>query len=118
MFRPGVTWRLRYEMAYNLYTFVSDPLKTFSIIVLAITPGLRGWLVVIYLVYLAFEVYAYWAVRIPGTDRHVPLRVLLVYPIYGGINTVLRTFSLLTWFWMRYVTHEMRPRRGPKDRIP
>jgi glycosyltransferase involved in cell wall biosynthesis len=118
MFRRGVSWRLRYEMAYNLYTFVSDPLKTFSIVVLALTPGLRGWLVVIYLVYLAFEVYAYWAVRIPGSDRHVPLRVLLVYPIYGGINTVLRTVSLFTWFWMRYVTHEMRPRRGPKDRIP
>lgn len=25
--------------------------------------------------------------------------------------------SALTWFWMRFISGEMRPRRGPKDRI-
>ncbi|HYM80755.1 MAG TPA: glycosyltransferase family 2 protein, partial [Candidatus Limnocylindria bacterium] len=115
--RPQKSWRLRYEMIYNLYTFVSDPLKTWSIIVLALTPGLRWWLLVIYLAYLAFELYPYWVVRVPGSRRRAPLAVLLVYPIYGGINTVLRTLALLTWAWSRYVTGSMRPRRGPKDRI-
>jgi cellulose synthase/poly-beta-1,6-N-acetylglucosamine synthase-like glycosyltransferase len=115
--RRNAPWRLRYEVVYNLYTFVSDPLKTWSIIVLAITPGLRIWLLVIYFAYLVFEIYPYAAVKVPGEKGRAPIGVLLFYPIYGGINTVLRTLSGLTWFWMRFITGEMRPRRGPKDRI-
>ena len=116
-FKPGASWRLRYEMLYNLYTAISDPLKTWSIVVLALTPGLRGWLIVLYLTYLAFELYPYWIVRVPGTNRRAPLFVLLTYPVYGAINTVLRTVAVLCWAWFRYVTGSMRPRRGPKDRI-
>lgn len=114
---PKSSWRLRYEMMYNLYTFVSDPFKTLSIVALAITPGLRWWIVVIYLTYLAFEIYPWWVIRVPGTNRRAPLIVLLLYPVYGALNTVLRTLSLLTWAYMRFVTGAMRPRRGPKDRI-
>ena len=115
--RRGVSWRLRYEMLYNLYTTVSDPLKTWSIAIIAFTPGLRWWGLVVYLTYLAFEVYPYWVVRNPGEGRRTPIGVLLLYPIYGALNTVLRTASLATWFWFRYVTGSMRPRRGPGDRI-
>jgi cellulose synthase/poly-beta-1,6-N-acetylglucosamine synthase-like glycosyltransferase len=117
LFRKGVSWRLRYEMVYNLYMVVSDPLKTWSIFVILFTPALRWWGLVIYLTYLAFEIYPYWVVRVPGDKRRAPLLVLLVYPIYGAVNTVLRTASLATWFWFRYVTGTMRPRRGEKDRI-
>jgi cellulose synthase/poly-beta-1,6-N-acetylglucosamine synthase-like glycosyltransferase len=117
LFRRGISWRLRYEMIYNIYMVVSDPLKTWSIFVILLTPGLRWWAVVIYLTYLAFELYPWWVVRIPGGRRRAPLIVLLLYPLYGALNTVLRTISLLTWFWARFVTGTMRPRRGPKDRI-
>ena len=117
MLRPGASWRLRYEMAYNLYTVVSDPLKTSSIIMISITPGLRWWGLVIYLIYLAFEIYPWMVVRVPGGRKRAPFAVLLLYPIYGAINTVLRTLSVVVWFWFRYVTRTMRPRRGPKDRL-
>jgi hypothetical protein len=117
LFRRGISWRLRYEMIYNIYMVVSDPLKTWSIFVILLTPGLRWWAVVIYLTYLAFELYPWWVVRIPGGRRRAPLIVLLLYPLYGALNTVLRTISLLTWFWARFVSGTMRPRRGPKDRI-
>ncbi len=117
LFRGGTPWRLRYEMAYNLYTLVSDPLKTWSIVVIALTPALRWWGLVIYLLYLSFELYPYAIVRTPGTNRRAPLGVLLFYPIYGAINTVLRTLSALVWFWFRFVTGSMRPRRGPRDRF-
>jgi cellulose synthase/poly-beta-1,6-N-acetylglucosamine synthase-like glycosyltransferase len=117
MFRRGVSWRLRYEMAYNLYVVVSDPFKTWSMIAIAFTPALRWWGLVVYLLYLAFEVYPWLVVRIPGDRRRSPLVVLLVYPLYGAANTVLRTLALFTWLWMRFVTGAMRPRRGPKDRI-
>jgi len=117
MVRPGVPWRLRYEMAYNLYTVVSDPLKVWSMIVIAATPGLRWWALVLYLVYLAFELYPWSVVRVPNSGRRAPLIVLLLFPLYGAVNTVLRTLALLVWFWFRYVTGSMRPRRGPQDRI-
>jgi hypothetical protein len=115
--RPGVSWRLRYEMAYNLYMVLSDPLKTWSIVVIALTPGLRLWGAVLYLTYLAFEIYPWWVVRVPGSRRRAPLRVLLFYPLYGALNTVLRVLAFFSWFWFRFITGSMRPRRGPKDRI-
>jgi len=117
LFWRGASWRLRYEMAYNVYTALSDPLKTWSIVVLSLTPGLRWWLAVLYLSYLAFELYPYSVVRVPGGGRRAPLTALLIYPLYGAVNTVLRTAAVLSWFWLRYVTGTMRPRRGPKDRI-
>jgi biofilm PGA synthesis N-glycosyltransferase PgaC len=117
LFKKKTSWRLRYEMVYNLYTFASDPFKTWSIVALALIPGLRWWIVVIYLTYLAFEIYPWWVIRVPGTNKRAPFIVLLLYPVYGAVNTVLRTLSLLTWAYMRFVTGVMRPRRGPKDRI-
>jgi cellulose synthase/poly-beta-1,6-N-acetylglucosamine synthase-like glycosyltransferase len=115
--RRGVSWRLRYEMAYNLYTVVSDPLKTWSIVVIAVTPGLHWWGLVIYLCYLLFELYPYFVVRVPVVNRRAPISVLFFYPVYGAINTLLRTLSVLVWFWFRFITRSMRPRRGPEDRI-
>jgi cellulose synthase/poly-beta-1,6-N-acetylglucosamine synthase-like glycosyltransferase len=112
------SWRLRYEMAYNLYTTVSDPLKTWSILVIAFTPGLRFWGLVVYLVYLAFETFPWWVIRSQGARRRAPVGVLLFYPIYGAVNTLLRTLALPMWAWMRYVTGQMKPRRGPLDRVP
>ncbi len=111
-------WRLRYEMAYNVLTLVTDPLKTWSLVVLALTPGLRWWALVIYLLYLAFEMFPWIAIREPGSRRRASLGVLLCYPVYGAVNTVLRTASILTWFWLRYVKRTMKPRRGPADRVP
>jgi hypothetical protein len=57
-------------------------------------------------------------VRVPGSRRHAPLRVLFFYPLYGALNTVLRTLSLLVWFWMRYVSGRMKPRRSMAERVP
>lgn len=116
LFGSHTPWRLRYEMAYNLYTVISDPIKTWSIFVIAFTPGLRWWGLVLYLLYLAFELYPWWVIRIPGTNKRSPIGVLLFYPLYGAINTVMRTLSIFTWLWFRWITGAMRPKRGPGDR--
>ena len=116
--KRGISWRLRYEMAYNLYTVVSDPIKVLSFVLIAITPGVRWWGLVIYLLYLVFESYPYLVVRVPGERRkRAPIGVLLFYPVYGAANTVTRSAALFVWFWFRFVTGSMRPRRGPEDRI-
>jgi len=118
MFARTSGWRLRYEMAYNVYTMLSDPLKTWSMAVLLFTPALRWWALVVYLLYLAFELYSWWVVRVPGSRRRAPLSVLFAYPLYGALNTVLRTFSLLVWIYLRFVSGAMRPRRSALDRVP
>lgn len=110
-------FRLKYEMLYNLYTVVSDPLKVFSMAMIVITPGLRVWALWLYLLYLLFECYPWLVVKVPREDRRAPALVLLFYPLYGAINTCLRFAALVTWFWMRYVTREMKPRRGKADRV-
>ncbi len=117
MFARDSGWRLRYEMAYNVYTVISDPLKTWSILVILFTPGMRWWGLVLYLLYLAFELYPWWVIRQPGSRKRAPLGVLLFYPLYGALNTILRTLALGVWAWFRFVTASMRPRRGPKDRV-
>jgi cellulose synthase/poly-beta-1,6-N-acetylglucosamine synthase-like glycosyltransferase len=117
MFAPHAGWRLRYEMAYNVYTMISDPLKAWSLAIIAITPGLRWWALVVYLLYLAFELYSWWVVRVPGSRSRAPVLVLLFYPLYGALNTVLRTLSVLVWFYLRFVTGEMKPRRTAVDRV-
>jgi len=105
-------------MAYNVYTLLSDPFKILSFVFIAITPGLRMWGVVVYVLYLIFETYPFLVVRVPGERKaRAPIGVLVFYPIYGALNTVMRTAALPVWFWYRYVTGSMRPRRGPKDRI-
>jgi len=114
----GVPGRLRYEMLYNIYTMISDPFKVWGVLVLLLTPGYRWWVLVLYLLYLAFELYSWWIVRIPGTRKHAPLHVLLLFPIYGAFNTILRTVCILVWFWLRYVSRVMRPRRTVRDRVP
>jgi cellulose synthase/poly-beta-1,6-N-acetylglucosamine synthase-like glycosyltransferase len=118
MVKGGVSWRLRYEMAYNVYTLLSDPFKVLSIVLIAITPGLRLWGAAVYLLYLAFETYPFMVVRVPGEPRRRGrLSVLLLYPLYGALNTLMRAAALLVWLWSRFVTGSMRPRRGPADRI-
>jgi cellulose synthase/poly-beta-1,6-N-acetylglucosamine synthase-like glycosyltransferase len=118
LFARGHGIRLRYEMAYNIYTVLFDWLKVWSLVELARTPGLRWWLLVVYLLYLAFELYSWWVVRIPGTRSRSPVAVLLVYPLYGAFNTLLRTLSLGVWLYLRFVSGVMRPRRTAADRVP
>ena len=55
--------------------------------------------------------------RLPGSNRRAPIGVLLAYPLYGAVNTVLRTAAFFSWLWFRFITRSMRPRRGPEDRI-
>jgi len=112
------SWRLRYEMAYGVYTVVSDPFKAASLVAIAVVPGLRIWGLVVYLIYLVFETFPWWVVRSRGAARRAPFAVLLAFPIYGALNTILRALALPAWAWMRYVTGSMRPRRGPLDRVP
>src|SRR5262249_10493662 len=94
------------------------PVETWSLLVLLLLPALRWWVLGVLLLFLAFELYRWWVVRVPGSRRHAPLSVLFAYPIYGALNTVLRTASLPVWVYLRFVSGAMRPRRSALDRVP
>jgi hypothetical protein len=113
LLRRGVRPRLRYEMAYNIFTVVFEPLRVWSFVVL-ILGGRWLELALIYVLYLLLEIYPYRVIR-----EKLPIGkgalVVLSFPIYNVVNMLLRQVALGVWFWKRFVTGGMR-RKTEKDR--
>lgn len=116
LFAAKMPWRLRFEMVYNVYVIVSDPVKVYSFAALLIY---RRWeyLVGLYAIYLLMELYPFWVVEKKLPVVRYYLLGFLAYPVYGVYNTFLRFLAIFVWVWHRIVTKEMRPRGRPADRI-
>ena len=113
LLRPEVRAHLRYEMAYNIFVVLFEPLRVYSLLYLIV--GLRAAeLGILYLLYLLLEVYPFAMIR-KSIDTGKRLAVLLLYPIYNLCNMILRQVALFVWFWKRFVTREMK-RKTEKDR--
>ncbi len=108
--------RLKFEMAYNIYVVFSDPIKVYSLFVLLLQLNWQ-YLLAVYLTYLSIEIYPFIVVekKLPIWRYYFP--ALLVYPIYGFYNTLLRFLSIFIWLWGRFVSKTMRPKGRPDDRI-
>lgn len=108
LFKRAVPQRLRFEMLYNLYVILSDPLKIFSFIVLLINQYWYGF-IFLYLFYLALEIYPFITVekKMPVVKYYLP--ALFVYPLYGIYNTFIRFAALFVWLWHRYITKKWKP---------
>lgn len=108
LLRRNTRLRLRYEMAYNIFVVLFEPLRVYSLLVLLF--GLRASeLGLVYLLYLALETYPFVVIqRTLNTGR--PLLVLLLYPIYNLGNMLVRQAALGVWLWKRFVTKEMKPK--------
>ncbi len=111
--QPG---RLKFEMLYNLYVIISDPLKIYSLIALLVY---QKWtyLISIYLFYMAIELYPFITVekKLPMWKYYFP--AYLLYPAFGFYNTFIRFLSLFVWLWGRFVTKEMKHKGSSEDRI-
>lgn len=112
----GQPARLKFEMAYNLYVIVSDPLKIYSLILLLFY---QKWtyLIAIYLFYMLIELYPFIVVekKLPMWKYYLPAYFL--YPAYGFYNTFLRFLSVFVWLWGRFFTKKMKHKGSPEDRI-
>ena len=103
---PG---RLRFEMFYNIYVVLSDPLKMSSFLVLLVN-GYWSGIIFLYLFYLALEIYPFLTIdkKLPVLKYYIP--TFLIYPVYGTYNAFLRTASFFVWVWHRYATKQWKPK--------
>jgi len=113
LFLPSSPWRLRHEMAYNIFVVLTEPLRILS---LGLIIYHRLWfeLGLLYLLYLLLELLPFTVIQ-RDFNTGKPLLVLLLYPLFGFVNAVLRVIAWFVWVWKRFVTGEMR-RKTEKDR--
>jgi cellulose synthase/poly-beta-1,6-N-acetylglucosamine synthase-like glycosyltransferase len=106
-------WRLRYEMAYNVFVVLTDPFRFWSLMMLLYQ---RQWdaMALVYVLYLLLELYPF-VVSQRKIHSGYKYLVLLLYPIFGFGNAFLRTLAWFVWAYKRFVTGEMR-RKTAKDR--
>ena len=112
-FRRGSPWRLRYEMLYNVFVVLSEPFRLWSLFVI-LYHGIWPEFVFIYLLYLLLESYPFTVIQRKINSGYKYL-VLLLYPLFGLSNVVMRVAAWFVWGWKRFVTGEMR-RKTEKDR--
>jgi cellulose synthase/poly-beta-1,6-N-acetylglucosamine synthase-like glycosyltransferase len=113
LFQRSSPWRLRHEMAYNVFVVLTEPLRILSL-GLIIYHGLWLELGALYLLYLLLELYPFAVIQ-REFNTGKPGLVLLLYPAFGFVNAVLRVIAWFVWVWKRFVTGEMR-RKTEKDR--
>ena len=113
LFARSSPWRLRYEMAYNVFVVLTDPFRFWSLVMLFAG---RHWesLALIYLLYLLLEMYPFLTIQ-KKVNSGLKYLVLFLYPIVGLGNAALRALAWFVWAWKRFVTGEMR-RKSEKDR--
>ena len=111
--RRASPWRLRHEMAYNIFVVLSEPFRFWSLMTI-LWRGMWFELGLLYFLYLLLETYPFFIIqREFNTGKR--WAVLLLYPLFGLTNAVLRIVSWFVWLWKRFVTGEMR-RKSVKDR--
>jgi len=108
LFSGKMPARLRFEMLYNFYVILSDPLKVFSLLVI-LYYQCWGALFFLYFFYLALEVYPFLVVekKLPLMKYYFPAFIL--FPTYGIYNTFLRVGGGVIWLWHHFVTGKWKP---------
>jgi glycosyltransferase involved in cell wall biosynthesis len=98
--------RLKYEMLYEIFSVITDPLKLVALYVLIIT---GGWdkLLYLYFAYLAFELVISYRILIMSEDyleQIVP--VMFVYPIYSILQMFYRLIAFFVFFYKKVISRE------------
>ena len=102
-------FRLRFEMFYNAYVVLSDPLKVFSFLVL-LKNAYWGGIAFLYFFYLALEIYPFLTIEKKLSVRKYYLPAFFIFPIFGLYNAFLRFGALFYWLWQRYITKRLKPK--------
>jgi hypothetical protein len=100
-------------MAYNIFVVLSEPFRIWSLFMI-LWNGLWFQLGLLYVLYLLLESYPFLVIQ-REFDTGKRWAVLLLYPVFGLSNAVLRIVAWFVWFWKRLVTGEMR-RKSERDR--
>lgn len=108
LFSKKMPVRLRFEMLYNIYVILSDPLKIISLFVI-LYYQYWGALLFLYFFYLALELYPFLVVekKLPLMKYYFPAFIL--FPLFGIYSTFLRVGGGIVWLWHRFVTGKWKP---------
>jgi len=101
LFGRNVSIRLRHEMAYLLYTLVTDPIKILSVWVLALT-GTWSVLALVYLLYVGLELLVYRRVK-------YYLYPVFLMPFYTLLQMHLRIAAFFVWIKQRFIKSAWKP---------
>ncbi len=106
IFKRGSPWRLRYEMAYNVFVVLTEPFRAGSLVMIAYL-GLWLELGLIYLLYLLLEMYPFVAIqrKLNSGYKYV---VLVLYPVFGLSNVMMRVLIFTVWIYRRFITGSAR----------
>lgn len=98
--KKNIPLRLRIEMAYQLFSLFTDPLKFLALIVIIAT---ENWVILgtLYLIYLVLEAMTYLRMRNGYTKR--PVVVIALYFFYNLLQMILRLGGLMIFFWNRII---------------
>jgi len=113
LFKRQAPWRLRYEMLYNVFVVLSEPFRFLSLVMI-LYRQLWDELALIYVLYLLLETYPFFTIQRKLNSGYKWL-VLVLYPLFGLGNAVMRVLAWFVWLYKRFVTGEMR-RKTERDR--
>lgn len=99
---------LRYEVLYDIFAIVTDPLKIFFFTMLLINGG-WDYILVLYLVYLAMEFIIIFFIRNKFITPFGKFILVLLYPIFSFIQMFYRVFSFFRYFYHRFITKKIKP---------
>ena len=108
LFMRHSPWRLRHEMAYNVFVVAAEPFRFWSLATL-FALGLWEQLAVLYVLYLLLEAYPFFIIQRKLNSGYRYL-VWMLYPVFGLANAVLRVMSWFVWAYKAFITGEMRRR--------
>lgn len=105
LFKKNIPVKLRFEMAYQLFSLISDPLKIFSLFSLIVQ---KNWavLALVFGIYLTLETLVYSRMRKDNLGQS--LIVLLIYPLYNLFQMFCRVAALAVFIWRRWIKREWR----------
>ena len=101
IFKRGSPWRLRYEMAYNVFVVLTEPFRAWSLAMIAYL-GLWLDLGLIYVLYLLLEMYPFVTIQRKINSGYKYL-VLLLYPVFGLSNVMMRVLTFAAWIYKRFI---------------
>mgnify|MGYP001558381341 CR=1 FL=1 len=99
MFKKRTPLRLRFEMAYQIVSTITDPLKIASFVYLFLR---QEWMVLafVYLLYLLMEFIVFFRIKSDISLKN-SVTTILFFPFYNVFQMFIRGAALLVYLWKR-----------------
>ena len=101
LFKKDAPTRLKFEMFYNIVSFILDPFKLISLYYILFT---LNWIVLIslYIIYIIFEFIVKNRIEFKtNTKNIITSKYIFIYPFYGFIQLHLRLIALVNLIYKK-----------------